>query len=429
MHRTPPAEYISIGHHQGGVRMSSRASAGERVPGLLQGIMLLLPITMSVVGIGVFTATAVLMADHFKELPNGDYLVQLLITMPAIWILLFSPVAGWLADRFGRRRILLVSMIVYAFVGSVPFVLENIYLILLTRCGVGICESIVMTVTTTMIGDYFKGRARERWLAAQTATASLSSLLVIWAGGQLGAMFGWQGPFLVYGYSLLLAVGVALFTWEPARDSALETEAPETDVRYRELPVLRMLGICLITIVASVMFYATITQNANALVALGVRDPGTIGNLSAIASLGVPLGTLLFWSIARLPVAWLLCASFALMGAGFVWMGASSTPTGYAGAANLQQIGCGLILPTLLVWATRGLAFDVRGRGTGIWTATFIVGQFLSGIALTFFSKQLGGLLPTFSVAGAVCLSAAAMALIAALVWTRQATPRVAPHL
>lgn len=394
--------------------MSTRESAAERTPGWLQGVTLLLPITMAVVGIAVFTATTSMMIERFKSVPNGEYLVQFAIAVPALGILLFSPIAGWLADRLGRRRLLLVSMVAYAFVGTAPFLLEDIHLILLTRCGVGICESIVITVTTTMIGDYFKGAARERWLAAQTAIASMSALVVIWAGGQLGAMFGWQGPFLLYGYSLVLAIGVALFTWEPTRDGTLENSAPEADVRYRAIPVRRMLGICLVTVFASVMFYVTITQNANALVALGVRDPRTIGNLSAIASLGVPLGTLLFWRIARLRIAWLIFFSFGLMGAGLAGMGMATAPQGYAWAANLQQIGCGLALPTLLIWATQGLAFEIRGRGTGIWQATFCVGQVLSGMTLTLVSKQLGGLFPTFSTLSVACLSGAVAALLVA---------------
>lgn len=388
--------------------------------------MLLLPITMAVVGVGVFTATAAMMIEHFARLvPNAEYLVQLLITLPAIWIALFSPVAGWLADRFGRRRILLVSMVVYAFFGIAPFWMEDIYAILVTRCAVGICESIVLVVTTTMICDYFKGRVRERWLAAQTATASLSSLLIIWAGGQLGAAYGWQGPFLVYVYSLALTVGIAAFTWEPKQDSNIEKTAPEADVRYRKLPVARLVGICLITIVASIMFYATITQNANALVTLGVSDPATIGTLSALASVGVPLGTVLFWVIGRLRVNWLLFIGFALMGAGFFWMGTTGTPSGYAWAANLQQIGCGLMLPTLLVWATRGLAFRIRGRGTGIWQAVFSIGQFLSGVTLTFLSKHLGGLLPTFSVLGALCAGAAVVAVLLTFILGRQSAASV----
>jgi MFS family permease len=319
-------------------------------------------------------------------------------------------------------------MIAYAFVGIAPFFLENIYLILLTRCGVGICESIVMTVTTTMLSDYYKGASRERWLAAQTATASLSALLIIWAGGQLGAKFGWHGPFLVYLYSLVLVIGIILFTWEPAKNSVLEIATASTDARYQEFPMARMLGICAITLVASVMFYSTITQNANALVSLGVTDPHTIGNLSSLASLGVPLGTFIFWGLARLHIGWLLFIDAALIGLGFNLMGNATTAESYAWAANVQQIGCGLVLPTMLVWATRGLAFHIRGRGTGMWQASFAIGQFVSGVTLTFLGKQLGGLLPTFAALGKFCFAAAALTVIATLIWGRS-IPAVSARL
>src|SRR5277367_4728407 len=134
-----------------------------REPGILQGIMLLLPITLSVMGISVLTPVVPLLLEQFKSAPNHEYLViGGVLTMPAIWVLLFSPVAGWLADRFGRRDLLLVAMVIYAFVGIAPVFLDNLYAIIVSRIFVGICESVVMTVTTTMISDYFKGRARER---------------------------------------------------------------------------------------------------------------------------------------------------------------------------------------------------------------------------------------------------------------------------
>src|SRR5271169_5445226 len=110
--------------------------------------MLLLPITMAVMGISVLTPTVHLLLEHFREIPNYDYLVMGgVLTMPAIWILLFSLIAGWMADRFGRRNLLLVSMVVYAIVGVAPAFLDNLYLIIATRVGVGLCESIVMTVS------------------------------------------------------------------------------------------------------------------------------------------------------------------------------------------------------------------------------------------------------------------------------------------
>ena len=155
------------------------------------------------------------------------------VTMPSIWVLLFSPVAGWLADRFGRRNLLLASMVVYALVGIAPAFLKNLYAIIAARVGVGVCESIVITVSTTLIGDYFKGRTRDRWMASQTAVASLSALGIIYLGGQLGAEFGWRGPFYLYIYSLVLAFGVYAFVWEPP---AKARRSPIPPPRWRRTP-------------------------------------------------------------------------------------------------------------------------------------------------------------------------------------------------
>jgi hypothetical protein len=52
----------------------SATPAIARKAGLLQGITLLLPITMAVVGVSVFTATAAIMTANFAAAPHGDYL-------------------------------------------------------------------------------------------------------------------------------------------------------------------------------------------------------------------------------------------------------------------------------------------------------------------------------------------------------------------
>lgn len=71
----------------------------------------------------------------------------------------------------------------------------------------------------------------------------------------------------------------------------------------------------------------------------------------------------------------------------------SAIPAPLERKAGLLQ---GIVPPTLLTWATRGLAFEIRGRGNGIWQGTFAVGQFLSGIIVTFLGETSGGLLPAF---------------------------------
>jgi MFS family permease len=395
-----------------------------RRPGFLQGILLLLPITMAVMGVSVLTPVVQLMLEQFKSLPYHAYLViGGVLTMPAIWVLLFSPVAGWMADRFGRRDLLLVSMVVYAFVGIAPAFLDNLYAIIVTRTGVGICESIVLTVSTTMISDFFKGRARERWIASQTAMASLSALGIIYLGGQLGSAYGWRGPFYLYLYSLVLAFAVYGFIWEPTVEPWEAAESVSDDAAAVKFPWRRMVGICSLTLLASICFYTVITKNAEALVSLGVSNPADIGKYTMIASIGVPLGTFIYWGVARLAVGWLLLLDFALIGSGFVLMGRATEPTAYVWGSFINQIGCGIVLPTMLVWASRGLAYSIRGRGTGMWQAAFAVGQFLSGMVVTLLSKQLGGLLPTLGLMGDAALVFAVTAGLTGFLWRRSALP------
>lgn len=372
----------------------------SRTPGALQGVILLLPVTLAVMGIAVLVPVVPRLMAHFQSVPNYQYIIQGgVLTMPALCITLFSPLAGWLADRFGRRRILIASMLVYGVLGIAPTVLDNLFAIVASRVGVGLCEAVVMTVSTTLISDYFKGRAREQWLASQTAVASLSALLIITLGGFLGTVYGWRGPFGVYLFSVVLAIGVWRFTWEP--DPETETGEPTSPrATHVIFPWARMSGICAITLFASVMFYVIQTQSSLALNSLGISEPARLGLFTAIASLGVPLGTLVFRSLSRLPIALLLSVEFVIIGTGFVFMGRAADPQHFVAAAAFNQLGCGMVLPTLLTWATRGLAFEIRGRGNGVWQATFAVGQFLSGLVVTFLGEHVGGLLPAFMALG-----------------------------
>jgi MFS family permease len=403
-----------------------------RRPGFIQGIMLLLPITMAVMGVSLLTTVVPLMYQHFSNVPNYAYLIQGgVMTMPSIWIVLFSPVAGWLADRFGRRNILVTAMVVYAFIGIAPTVLDNLYAIILTRMGVGICESVVMTVSTTMICDYFVGKSRERWLAGQTATASLSALFIIPLGGVLASRYGWQGPFYVYLYSLLLVGGVLLFVWEPTAQERAGHSAPVSTgaATHVAFPWPRMLALCALTVVAAVMFYSIITQNGNALATLGVHDPSRQGLLTMVASLGVPVGTFGYWIASRLRISWLLFLDFALIGFGFFGMGHATDPSGYVAYAFINQVGCGLVLPTMLVWTTRDLPFEVRGRGNGMWQGSFALGQFASGMIIQLLGDQFGGrLLPAFTVLSGVCLLVAIVAILGALFGGKGAASAATAH-
>ncbi len=140
------------------------------------------------------------------------------------------------------------------------------------------------------------------------------------------------------------------------------------------------------------------------------------GNWTSVASIGVPLGTLIYGKFGtRLGVARLLLIEFALLAVGFMLMGRADSTNAFLIGCFINQLGAGMLLPTLLVWSMSILPFEVRGRGTGFWQSAFALGQWLSPLIVTFFALRMGGLLNGFQMLSYL----AAAGLVAALILPR----------
>ena len=381
----------------------------------MTGISLLIPITLSTMAIVLLAPILPGLLGEFAGVPGHDYWVPMILTVPALCVAVLSPLAGVLGDWLGRRRLLIWALVGYAVVGVAPVFLTGLVPIIISRVGVGLAEALIMVLTTTMIGDYYQGAARDRWLAGQTAAASLSALVFFNVGGQLGR-FGWRAPFWVYGGALIMLALVLAFTWEPSEANP-EDEADHAPHHgaWHGFPWARMAGIVAITVYGSVLFYTVQIQAGRGLAALGLADPGTIGFLTSIASIGVPLGTLVYARVGRTRVARLLLIEFALLTVGFAMMSRAGQMSPFLIGCFINQFGAGMLLPSLLVWAMDGLDFDIRARAAGMWTGAFSIGQFLCPVVVTFSSDHAGGLRGAFGVLSAAAGLGAAGALFANL--------------
>ncbi|HEX8497629.1 MAG TPA: hypothetical protein VF661_10595, partial [Actinomycetales bacterium] len=117
--------------------------------------------------------------------------------------------------------------------------------------------------------------------------------------------------------------------------------------------------------------------------------------ISAFAALATAIGALSFSRVAGRGPSALLPVALTAAGCGLLVMGAGSAagsvPLVAAGAV-LCSVGTGLLLPTLLTWAQHSLTAETRGRGTGMWTAAFFIGQFICPLAILALAALLGGL-------------------------------------
>ncbi|WP_410608099.1 hypothetical protein [Amycolatopsis sp. lyj-109] len=76
---------------------------------------------------------------------------------------------------------------------------------------------------------------------------------------------------------------------------------------------------------------------------------------------------------------------------GFLLVFATASPVVVTVGAVFTGFGTGMLLPTLLTWAVNRLTFDQRGRGTGLWTGTLFLGEFVCPLALAAIGTGAGG--------------------------------------
>lgn len=383
-----------------------------RKAGRAQGFVLVLPATLAVMGGIILAPVLPALMTAFGHVPNHLFWVPALLTIPGLIAGLLSPLAGFAGDRWGRRNLLIAAALAYAVVGLLPLILTDFAAIFAARMALGLTEAFVLVLSTALIGDCFSGIERDRWLSGQTIAATAAALILLPIGGLLGGALGWRGPFWAYALALPLAVALWRLTWDMREGGDASVVTP-----WSALPWAWLLGLCAISVFGAILFYAVQFQIGLGLAALGLTDSRRIGLLSAVATLGVPVGALCFWRLSNQPFARLLGVEMLLAGLTLIGLGQARAIGPFVLLAFLNLVACGLILPTLLTTVARGLDAGVRGRGIGIWQASFSIGQFAS-VAVTagvMTARPGTSVLAAFSLLGWLALAVAAASLIAAM--------------
>ncbi|WP_321944489.1 MFS transporter [Paraburkholderia tropica] len=352
------------------------------------------------------------MQFHFASVPNIATLVPLIVTIPNLVLALFATGIGAVSDRMGRKMVLVLSLALYALAGTAPLFLNSIPLILLTRALVGVAEAAVMTISTSLIGDYFTGSRRDRFASVQVVFAATSATVFNLVGGTLGA-YGWRVPFAAYALPLLLLPLVCIYIWEPVkhRVDAPMVHRPVDGSAFRSW---LLVAICLVAFAVGLFFMVMPVWLSFMAVDRGIHSTGMIGVAYAINSFGVVVGTVCFgWILAkRVTIASQFALGAFLTGVGFLLMGNSATYSSLCIGGAIAGFGCGITLPALISWGLRSLPVSKRGFGTGAFTSAQFAGYFVSPLVVGMGAGALGTRSLAISFLGIVLLIVGALAFL-----------------
>lgn len=378
--------------------------------GTRQGVTLILLSMLPILAIAGLVADLPLLLQVFGDAPQHEFLVPMVLTLPSLCVALFSSVAGIIADRWGRRPLLLLALAGFSVLGLAPLLFSSLTAVLASRVVVGVAEASILTANNTLWGDYFPEDARRRWLGFQQMSGPVFNALLALAGGALAAHH-WASPFWLYLLGLPALLLAYLFLHEPTRT----IETPMRSVAAapaRGFPWSVAGRIAAVTLGVSIVFFTLAIQQGRVFAALGAASPALNGRLIMVVSLAAIVGAATFNALRKRPMTQLLTLGLACYGLSFVGISfAGSIPAG-AAASAVGQFASSIVLPALIAWTLTSFPPEHRGRGIGLWGAVFFAGQFVSAPLLTLLEHLAAGLPAAFGTVGVAALIAASLAAL-----------------
>lgn len=378
-----------------------------------QGIVVILAGFLPMIAIVAMGPAVPTLIAHFANDPDARAQVPALIGAPGLTMAILAPFSGLLVDRFGRRRLLLVATAFYAVFGAAPLFLDSLDEIYVSRLLLGISEAGILTITNTLIADYWDDRGRKNWLFLQSLVGPLFGGVMGLSVGMLSTL-QWNGVFFIY--LAAIPIWAAMFVWlfEPQTTKHGQTTIEQT-VPQGAFPWQSAAVTALVTFFAAMLYYVFIINGALAFAEVGVVEPDRYAQLIVVPTLFFLVGAVIFRVLANRSYPLQLGVFFALLGAGLAAIGLATTPMTMAAAVAVQQMAAGMAVPTLLAWTQSKYDFAHRGRGMGIWTAAFFLAQSQSPRLVHVLDQFTGSMKGAFLMAGVVGIVAGAVGLMIAL--------------
>ncbi len=169
--------------------------------------------------LGLLTAFAPFVTDlYLPALPSlaayfksSDALVQMSLTMSMLGLATGQLFIGPVSDRFGRRNVLLLTLILFIITSIFCILSPSVHLFNLSRLFQGMSASGGIVIARSISADLYSGKELKRFLGMISAVNGIAPVLAPVLGGFIMSVGTWKNIFavlLAYGLlMLLLAIG------------------------------------------------------------------------------------------------------------------------------------------------------------------------------------------------------------------------------
>ena len=366
----------------------------------LRNLTILLGSTTTILSATIIAPALPQMAMDFGDVPNVDLLVRLTLTMPALFIAIGALFAGILLDRWGRKPVISIALVLYGITGSAGYFLDSLVAILVSRALLGLAVAGIMSGITTLILDYFSGPRLNQFLGYQGASIGLGGMVFLLLSGFL-ADIGWRYPFLVHLIAFLVLIGVILFIDEPEAQTSTEQKTQTGKPVFSWKTVA---PIYVTAFVGMVVFFIFPVQLPFYLTEQSGASTSLVGLALSAQTLSSVIVALQFKRLKkRLSFVAIFSLVFVAFSINHFIVALTPNYVLVIIALLIGGLGIGLFPPNIGAWLASVVPPALRGRAVGGMTFALFLGQFFSPIITQPLTKQIA-IAGTFAAAAAVSL-------------------------
>ncbi len=123
--------------------------------------------------------------------------VELLTTLPSLFIIPFILLAGYISEKVGYIKLLYIGLWAYLLSGILYFVCSSMKQLIIVSALLGIGAGIIIPLSTAMIPKFFSGIERTKQYGYISAITNITLVVATAITGYL-ADVQWRLPFIVY---------------------------------------------------------------------------------------------------------------------------------------------------------------------------------------------------------------------------------------
>ena len=321
--------------------------------------------------------------EILRTFGESENLAGLLIAAGSIPGIVVAPFIGFLADRFGRKKVLIPCLIIYGVFGLLVCFRPSLSWFLVLRIFVGLGSAGLINLVVVIISDNWGSLERARLIGQNAAAITISVAIYPVVGGGITDLIGWRWNFLAFFLPLVVAFFIS---------RKLEDHQPGLEVSVREqisgaFAEVRKPAIATNLVIGTIVFMSIFGLLLSLLPVHLDREYGlSPTERGLIASTPAILAALAALTVARVRKrvqgGIIIYASLLIWGISFLLMGFGSLPVLVIGTIA-YGFSEGLMIPTLQDLIAENAPDQLRGALLAIWTGAGRLGQTLGPVAIS----------------------------------------------